>query len=120
MADTSWTRDMADINVRIGLHNGPVVAGVIGHSRTAYDIWGDAVNVAARMEQTSMPGKIHVSEQFALALSKSPICHQFNCIPRLGVIVKGKGTLSTYWLEKISTAQNQTAQEGSPEIKRAH
>lgn len=99
IADTTWTKDEIKIQVRIGLHIGPVVAGVIGHSRTAYDIWGDAVNTAARMEQNSEPGRIHVSSDFYQALSNSPLARSFNCTPRAEVVVKGKGILTTYWLQ---------------------
>jgi class 3 adenylate cyclase len=57
------------LQVRIGLHCGPVTAGVIGTERLQYDVWGDTVNVASRMESTGEPGKIHVSSSFALALN---------------------------------------------------
>ncbi len=81
--------------VRIGLHCGPITAGVIGESRKAYDVWGDAVNVAARMEQSCERGRIHASADFAQ-----------QCIGRDGiqvevrglVDVKGKGQMTTYWL----------------------
>ena len=49
------------IRLRVGLHTGPVIAGVIGKRKFAYDLWGDAVNVAARMESHGLPDKIHVS-----------------------------------------------------------
>lgn len=81
--------------VRIGLHCGPITAGVIGEYRKAYDVWGDAVNVAARMEQSCERGRIHASADFAQ-----------QCIGRDGiqvevrglVDVKGKGQMTTYWL----------------------
>ncbi len=53
--------------VRIGIHRGPVVAGVIGTSKFVYDLWGDAVNVASRLETTAPPGRIQVSEAVAAA-----------------------------------------------------
>ena len=49
-----------DLNIRIGLASGPVMAGVIGRQKFSYDIWGDAVNLAARLENLSLPGRIHV------------------------------------------------------------
>jgi class 3 adenylate cyclase len=51
-------------NIRIGIHSGPLVAGVVGVKRMAYDIWGDTVNVAARIQQESVPGKINLSKDF--------------------------------------------------------
>ena len=61
----------AALQLRIGIHCGPATAGVIGDTRFSYDVWGDAVNMAARMESNGEPGKIHVSEDFrALTLDR--------------------------------------------------
>jgi guanylate cyclase len=57
-----------DIQMRIGINSGPVIAGVIGHSKFSYDLWGDTVNLASRMEQYGLPGKIQVSEATYLLL----------------------------------------------------
>ncbi|MBS1560973.1 MAG: tetratricopeptide repeat protein [Bacteroidetes bacterium] len=57
-----------EVAFRIGMHSGPVTAGVIGTQRLQYDVWGDTVNVASRMESSGEPGKVHVSEAFALQL----------------------------------------------------
>nr|WP_272871546.1 adenylate/guanylate cyclase domain-containing protein [Ruegeria lacuscaerulensis] len=57
--------------VRIGLHSGPAVAGVIGKAKFAYDIWGETVNIAARMESSGIPGTAQVSEVFASRLTKT-------------------------------------------------
>lgn len=51
-----------EIQVRIGIHTGPVVAGIVGIKKFAFDIWGDTVNIAARLEQSGEPGKINISE----------------------------------------------------------
>ncbi|MCO6465471.1 MAG: adenylate/guanylate cyclase domain-containing protein, partial [Bradyrhizobiaceae bacterium] len=59
------------LQLRIGLHIGTATAGVIGTERLQYDVWGDTVNVASRMESSSEPGRIHVSEAFANALSNA-------------------------------------------------
>ena len=85
-----------DLQIRIGLHIGPVVAGVIGNSRPAYDCWGDAVNVASRMESHGMPGKIHVSKDYVEATGA---CAKFAY--RGMMKVKGKGMMETYFLEEI-------------------
>jgi class 3 adenylate cyclase len=93
------------IQVRIGLHCGPIFAGVIGKDRLQYDIWGDTVNVASRLESTGEAGRIHVSEAFADAFKTSPpaTSSQFpvpsSLIERGTIELKGKGTMTTYWLD---------------------
>ena len=54
--------DIVPFDVRIGINTGPIVAGVVGLNKFAYDIWGDSVNVASRMETMSEPGRINISE----------------------------------------------------------
>jgi class 3 adenylate cyclase len=85
------------LQVRIGLHTGEVVAGIIGKKKFAYDLWGDAVNTAARMESHGKPGRIHVSEEFAKTVGSS-----FSFTERGKMEVKGKGMLRTYFLEVVS------------------
>jgi len=85
--------DGSPLIFRIGLHIGPVTAGVIGTQRLQYDIWGDTVNVASRMESTGEPGRIHISEEFAKAVKPYRTTHR-------GMIdVKGKGSMTTFWLD---------------------
>lgn len=79
--------------VRIGLHKGPVVAGVIGTTKFVYDLWGDAVNVASRLETTSSEGRIQVSAAVAEALGDA-----FELQPRGLVELKGKGSIQAYFL----------------------
>ena len=79
--------------IRIGLHSGRVVAGVIGNRKFAYDLWGDAVNFAARMESTGEPGRIQVTEDFA-----DLIRDRFVFEPRGTIAVKGKGEVQTSFL----------------------
>jgi class 3 adenylate cyclase len=59
------------IEIRIGMHTGPVVAGIVGIKKFAYDIWGDTVNTAARMEQNCEVGKINLSESAAILWRKT-------------------------------------------------
>jgi adenylate cyclase len=79
--------------IRIGLHSGPVIAGVIGTSKFVYDLWGDAVNVASRLESSAPPGRIQVSEQVAMALGDT-----FELEPRGEIELKGKGATKTFFL----------------------
>ncbi len=86
------------LQLRIGLNTGPVVAGVIGDQKFLYDLWGDAVNVASRMESHGEPGAIHVTEAFRASLPA-----EFQCEPRGEIEVKGKGIMSTWWLVGVDS-----------------
>ena len=79
--------------LRIGIHSGAVVAGVIGSKKFVYDIWGDTVNIASRMESQGEPQKIQISEITYLKLKDRYTCEQ-----RGKISVKGKGEMNTYWL----------------------
>jgi class 3 adenylate cyclase len=85
------------IELRIGIHSGPAVAGVIGLNRYSYDLWGDSVNIASRLESTGMPGKIQVSESFVSELS-SQSKGEYVTSYRGETEMKGKGTMKTYTL----------------------
>jgi adenylate cyclase len=80
--------------IRIGIHSGSVVAGIVGVKKFAYDIWGDTVNTAARMEQNSEPGKINISQT-----SYELVKDSFNCHYRGEIDAKNKGALKMYFLE---------------------
>jgi len=84
------------LQIRIGIHSGPVVAGIIGTHRFVYDVWGDTVNVASRLEAYSLPNRIHVSQDTARQLVGS-----FALEPRGSIDVKGKGKLETFFLSRI-------------------
>jgi len=79
--------------IRIGINTGPVVAGVIGIKKFIYDLWGDTVNVASRMESRGVPGKIQVTEATYQFLKD-----KFLLEPRGLISVKGRGEMITYWL----------------------
>jgi adenylate cyclase len=85
--------DNASWQVRIGIHVGPIVAGIVGTSKFAYDVWGDTVNIASRLETTSEPGRIHVSPELASRLQTGYLLE-----PRGSVELKGKGPTETYYL----------------------
>jgi len=86
-------RRHATWQIRVGAHAGPIVAGVVGSSKFAYDVWGDTVNIASRLESTSEPGRIHVSADLAKRLQSSYVLE-----PRGVVDLKGKGGLETFFL----------------------
>jgi class 3 adenylate cyclase len=79
--------------MRVGLHAGPVVAGIIGSRKFAFDVWGDTVNLASRLESTAVPGRLHVSQVVADALSG-----EFVLEPRGQIELKGKGATSTWFV----------------------
>jgi len=85
--------DGHDIKMRIGINSGPLVAGVVGTHKFSYDLWGDVVNVASRMETEGIPGSIQVTET-----TYELIRDAFVCEPRGVVSVKGKGDMSTFLL----------------------
>ena len=94
MRDQTLGRVTTDAwSIRIGIHTGPAVAGVIGKRKFVYDVWGDTVNVASRLETSAEPGRIHISEPVADALRGS-----FDTEPRGTVELKGKGSISTHYL----------------------
>lgn len=81
------------LSLRIGIHSGPVIAGVIGTRKFIYDLWGDTVNVASRMESQGEPGRIQVTRTIYRELR-----HRFQFEERGPVMIKGKGEMMTYWL----------------------
>lgn len=87
------TPDGEALNLRIGIDTGPVVAGVIGRRKFSYDLWGDTVNSASRMESHGVPGRVQVTERVARVAQQ-----QFEFEPRGSIEVKGKGPMRTYLL----------------------
>jgi guanylate cyclase len=85
--------DQSRFQFRIGINSGPVIAGVIGTSKFQYDVWGDTVNTASRMESHGQPGRIQITEATYLLIRD-----EYACDPRGPLEVKSKGALNVWWL----------------------
>jgi len=83
----------AEIRVRVGIHCGPLIAGVIGEIKPFYDIWGDTVNIASRMESHGSPGRLHVSDDVRQALGGSYVFEERGVIE-----IKNRGQMKTWFI----------------------
>jgi class 3 adenylate cyclase len=88
------------MDFRIGINSGLVIAGVIGRKKFVYDLWGDPVNTASRMESSGVPGKIQIAQA-----TYDLIKDGFICEPRGRVAVKGKGELETWYLVDLKPSE---------------
>jgi class 3 adenylate cyclase len=87
-------KDFPSVEVRIGINTGPVVAGVVGTRKFAYDIWGDAVNLAARMESSGVAGKINIS-----GATYEKVKNKMRCTHRGKIEAKNKGQVDMFFVE---------------------
>ena len=83
--------------MRAGIHTGPVVAGIVGVKKFQYDVWGDTVNIASRMEQKSEIGKVNISRDTYELIKDNPL---FKFESRGKIDVKGKGELDMYFVNR--------------------
>ncbi|HEY8438844.1 MAG TPA: adenylate/guanylate cyclase domain-containing protein [Candidatus Limnocylindrales bacterium] len=102
--------DAGHLQLRIGVHTGPVIGGVIGHRKVAFDIWGDTVNVASRLESQGYPGVIQISDATWQLVSD-----RFEGIPRGSIDLRGHGDIETYSIvaRRDSVAADQPVEPGA-------
>ncbi len=109
VAETKKDVDASEMifDIRIGINTGPVVAGVVGTKKFAYDIWGDTVNVASRMESMSEPGRINISKN-----TYELIRDDFDCEPRGEIQIKNRGMMQMYYVNNVLPQTVKNIDEG--------
>jgi adenylate cyclase len=98
IAGIAASSDHGWLAIRIGIDTGPAVAGVIGRRKFIYDLWGDTVNTASRMESLGTSGQIQVTARMAEALATGSVLR-----PRGTIEVRGKGPMETFWLDEVGS-----------------
>ena len=99
-----FTADLTDVALRVGIHSGPAAGGVIGTRKFAYDVWGDTVNVASRLEESGIPGRVHISETTRMMMVTDGF-HFESCGPKT---MQGIGTINTYFVNPHPLAVNKS------------
>ena len=106
--------DTRDLDLRIGIHSGSVTAGILRGQKSRFQLFGDTVNTAARMESTGQPGRVHVSISVAHELMDKGKVHWLEIRPD-PVMAKGKGQLQTFWVN-IGASPSQTTSRSITEL----
>jgi class 3 adenylate cyclase len=104
----------ADLGIRIGLHSGPITGGILRGERSRFQLFGDTINTAARMESHSIRGRVQISEPTAQLLLAA---HKDHWLQKRDdqIEAKGKGTLQTYWLDiQVHNGSNNNKSETKP------
>ncbi len=104
-----------DVNnwpIRIGIHSGPCISGVVGFKKYTFDIWGDSVNIASRMQKASDPGKINISEK-----SYDEVKEFFDCSYRGKQEIKNIGKVSMYFLNRLKKKYSEDTEGHYPNMK---
>jgi class 3 adenylate cyclase len=102
--------DVSQLSIRIGIHSGPVTAGVLRGEKARFDLFGDTINTAARIESTGKPNMVHLSSDTAELLRIAGKSDWF--VPReKSVSAKGKGELKTFWLSILNVEEHHTSSE---------
>lgn len=118
MLQDTLGNDTLNLAMRVGIHSGPVTAGVLRGERSRFQLFGDTVNTASRMESNGQPGRIHVSSSTAELLTSQG--KQKWLIPREDLVhAKGKGQMQTYWVnfDKVASAVTSQSFQTPPTVE---
>jgi class 3 adenylate cyclase len=100
------------LRLRVGVHSGPVIGGVIGHHKFAFDIWGETVNIASRLESQGVDGRVHIS-----AATWRNVVDQFDAEPRGPIHLRGYGPMETFTIIGRRSRDTEGRRGGLPRLR---